>query len=323
VLLVTEAAALRSWWYPVAFVSDVSTGPRAQELLGDAIVVWRSADGVRVAKDRCPHRWAQLSRGRVLNDGTLECPYHGWRFQPEGKAAVIPQLGSGAALPQRACLDMLAVHEAYGLVWVCLETTARGGIPELPEWEAEGCRALPVGVIPYRCAAPVVIDNNLDAAHVAFVHQATFGARQDPRIDVASIQRTEFGLRQSSIVPVANRPGSADPTVRTSVTEIWQPFVQISRFLFPDGLAHILFKACCPRSDSTTDVFVTVIRNDTETDAAADEITDFERRVEDEDARVLATVPPEFPLDVTAQVHLRHDRASIELRRIYAHLLGN
>ena len=84
---------------------------------------------------------------------------------------------------------------------------------------------------------------------------------------------------------------------------------------------HILFKACCPRQDAATDVFVTVIRNDSQADTAADEIIDFERRVEDEDARVLATVPPEFPLDVTAQVHLRHDRAGMELRRLYAQLL--
>jgi hypothetical protein len=258
----------------------------------------------------------------VLDDGTIECPYHGWRFAPSGRAAVIPQIEPGAALPSRACLDLLAVREEYGIVWVCPESPPRGGIPDLPEWGAEGWRAIPVGPISYPCAAPVVVDNNLDAAHVAFVHRATFGAGQDPRIEVASVERTPFGLRQSSALPVANRPGSDDRTVRASVTEIWPPFVQISRFRFPDRLVHILFKACCPRQDAATDVFLTVLRNDTEADAAADEIVDFEQRVEQEDADMLAAVPAGLPLDVTAQVHLRHDRAGIELRRLYADLLS-
>jgi nitrite reductase/ring-hydroxylating ferredoxin subunit len=312
---------LRSWWYPVAFASDVSADPRAQEVLGEAIVVWRSADGIRVARDRCPHRWAQLSRGRVLDDGTLECPYHGWRFDSRGRAAVIPQLRSDAAVPSRACLAMLPVREAYGLVWACPGNEPRGGIPELPEWGAEGWRIIPVGAISYRCAAPVVIDNNLDAAHIAFVHQTSFGAGQDPRIEAATVERTDFGLRQTGVVPVANRPGDDAGTLRASVTEIWPPFVQISRLRFPDGLVHILFKACCPRQDAATDVFLTVLRNDSEADASADGIIDFERRVEHEDARVLVTVPAEFPLDATAQVHLRHDRTSIELRRLYTRLL--
>jgi len=323
VLLVTGSAPLRQWWYPIAFAADIAPGPCARELLGEPIVVWRSAGAVRAAMDRCPHRWARLSAGTVLDDGTLACSYHGWRFDPAGRAALIPALGPGATVPGRACLDMRAAREAYGLVWVCLGSRPpRGGIPDLPEWGAEGWRTITVGAVPYQTAAPVVIDNNVDATHVAFVHRATFGADQDPRIEVASVERTELGLRQSSAMPVANRPGDADGTVRASVTEIWPPFVQISRFRFPDRLVHILFKACCPRRDGATDVFLTVIRNDTEADVAASEIVDFERRVEEEDARVLATVPPEFPLEATAQVHLRHDRAGVELRRLYARLVG-
>ena len=41
-------------------------------------VLWRDGgDEWRVFADRCPHRQAPLSEGRVNEQGELECPYHG------------------------------------------------------------------------------------------------------------------------------------------------------------------------------------------------------------------------------------------------------
>jgi phenylpropionate dioxygenase-like ring-hydroxylating dioxygenase large terminal subunit len=120
VLLVTRAPRLRDLWHPVAFESHVGGGPIARRLLGTQVVVWRTADGaLRAAVDRCPHRWARLSAGSVV-DGALVCPYHGWRFADDGTAAEIPQLESGAATPPTACLDLLPAVAAAGMVWVCL-----------------------------------------------------------------------------------------------------------------------------------------------------------------------------------------------------------
>jgi nitrite reductase/ring-hydroxylating ferredoxin subunit len=38
----------------------------------------------RAFEDRCPHRLAPLSEGRVEADGTLLCAYHAWRFDGGG-----------------------------------------------------------------------------------------------------------------------------------------------------------------------------------------------------------------------------------------------
>jgi nitrite reductase/ring-hydroxylating ferredoxin subunit len=42
----------------------------------------------------CSHffRLAPLSEGRIESDGTLQCSYHGWRFNSEGKCTEIPQV---------------------------------------------------------------------------------------------------------------------------------------------------------------------------------------------------------------------------------------
>ena len=37
------------------------------------------------------HRLAPLSEGRIEADGTLQCAYHGWRFNSEGACTSVPQ----------------------------------------------------------------------------------------------------------------------------------------------------------------------------------------------------------------------------------------
>jgi len=75
-----------SLFHPVALVDDLGAAPLAVQLLGRDLVLWRDArGGVHAATDRCPHRGAALSMGRVHGD-TLECAYHGWRFDGSGRS---------------------------------------------------------------------------------------------------------------------------------------------------------------------------------------------------------------------------------------------
>lgn len=59
--------ALRNTWYVAAWAHEVAPGGLlARRILDEALVLWRSADGAPVAQlDRCPHRLAPLSAGRV------------------------------------------------------------------------------------------------------------------------------------------------------------------------------------------------------------------------------------------------------------------
>jgi phenylpropionate dioxygenase-like ring-hydroxylating dioxygenase large terminal subunit len=81
---------LHGYWYAVAQSSDVAPGPLAVTVLGEPLVLWRTADGVlTAARDRCPHREAPLSLGQVVESG-LQCPYHGWTFGASGACVRIP-----------------------------------------------------------------------------------------------------------------------------------------------------------------------------------------------------------------------------------------
>ena len=62
-MLTTRQPVLRRFWYPVMPAGQIDEGPQPFTLLGERIVLWKSADGGYAAMtDRCPHRSAALSK---------------------------------------------------------------------------------------------------------------------------------------------------------------------------------------------------------------------------------------------------------------------
>lgn len=56
----------RNMWWVAARADEITDKPLARWILELPIVLYRTADGTPVAlDDRCPHRWAPLSEGRV------------------------------------------------------------------------------------------------------------------------------------------------------------------------------------------------------------------------------------------------------------------
>jgi phenylpropionate dioxygenase-like ring-hydroxylating dioxygenase large terminal subunit len=102
------------------------------------VVRLRPTGEVNAFPARCPHRLVPLAAGRVV-DGRLQCTYHGWRFDSEGRCVDIPSLGTTGTPPPRADLVMpWAVEERHGWVWLAPERTAapvppRPSEPPVPE----------------------------------------------------------------------------------------------------------------------------------------------------------------------------------------------
>ncbi len=92
----TPGAGSFNWqkqWYPVAVIDLLDPQkPHPTQLLGVDIVVWRNGDNKwSVFEDKCPHRLAPLSEGRVEDDGTLLCASHAWLFRDDRAGTVIPR----------------------------------------------------------------------------------------------------------------------------------------------------------------------------------------------------------------------------------------
>ena len=83
-------------WVPIASTFELDpTRPSALQFLGQSYVTYfnEAADRWVIYDDACPHRLAPLSEGRVdpKKKSTLECSYHGWEFDADGKCQTIPQ----------------------------------------------------------------------------------------------------------------------------------------------------------------------------------------------------------------------------------------
>jgi nitrite reductase/ring-hydroxylating ferredoxin subunit len=109
-------------WYPVAWQIDLPVGSPTKQTLFDqdyAVVVTPN-DEVLAFVDRCPHRSAALSEGRLVSNAKyLQCAYHGWSFDANGTCVDIPQSsGSPSTYSPRACAKAVPALVHQGMLWL-------------------------------------------------------------------------------------------------------------------------------------------------------------------------------------------------------------
>lgn len=163
-------------WYPVLEPREVKRKPLTVERLGVLLVFWRSSDGrLHAQRDRCPHLGASLGRGQIVGD-TLVCPFHGFAFGTDGHCHLAPALGRHSRIPKGLAVQTLLVREAHDLVWLWWGdvTLASETLPFFEEL-AQGWHHHSFSTqwpVHYTRA----IENQMDVAHLPFVHHNTIGA---------------------------------------------------------------------------------------------------------------------------------------------------
>ena len=325
--MLVDNPVLADHWYVVAEGADLADGPISVRLLDRPLVVWRGPDGTPVAApDRCPHREAPLSAGRVA-DGCLVCPYHGWTFGDGGRCVEVPSSGAGRPVPPAAHLRTVHVVERYGLLWVCLGDPAA----EIPVMEAEDdptFRRINSGVDVWNVSAPRMTDNFLDISHFPFVHVATFGLPTNtevPKVEMRDLDDHFHGY--SYTVEVANEAGAVAsgleaPVITREMSSGFNlPFTVRSTILYETGLQHLILLCTTPIDDVTSYFTFVIWRND-DFSVPAEEVIAFDRAIGAEDKTMLEKVPGVLPLDQQATVSVQSDKASVEWRRRLAALMA-
>ncbi len=318
--------ALRNYWYVVANARSVMPGPVSARLLGEQIVVFRGEGGVLTAAiDRCPHREAPLSAGRVVA-GCMQCAYHGWEFAAGGRCVRLPS-APGVAIPPRARLATLPVQESYGLVWVCLGDPV-APIPCIPQESDPAFRRINNPFEVWGVSATRMTDNFMDISHFPFVHTGTFGREQDtrvPKIELGPLDDDFFGYAYEVEV---NNPDAARSTSGLSAASLTRrmttgfnlPFTTRSTIHYETGLDHILLLCPTPK-DHVSSYFTFVVWRNDDFSVSADDVIAFDRAIGAEDKAMLERVPGVLALDLTATVSVQADKPSVEWRRRFIELL--
>jgi len=324
-MLPTRQKVLRRFWYPVLRAGDLDKGPQPFTLLGEAIVVWRRPDGTPAAiADRCCHRTAKLSLGTLDPGGNIVCGYHGWTFDGTGKCVRIPQRENPQATG-RVAVEGFRAAERYGHIWVALDEPLCD-LPRIPEAEEPGFRRVDQFHEEWAIGALRLMENSFDVAHPAFVHRSTFGDISRPLPPTLPIVvENDWGFDYFVESDVAVRGAEAADTLKVAEgtttrrrTNTWyMPFVRRLGIAYPNGLRHTIVTAATPIADDRTMLVQFCFRNDTEETVSSEQVIAFDRKIIDEDRRILEGCAWDVPLAVVdgEEFHMPSDRPGLAMRR--------
>jgi phenylpropionate dioxygenase-like ring-hydroxylating dioxygenase large terminal subunit len=181
-------------WFILCLSSELRKKPIVRELFGTKLVLFRDGAGkVGALLDRCPHRNVPLSEGAVHKDGTLQCPYHGWRFDAGGACRFIPSLPGEPDGKARRALAF-PTREQDGFVWVYSTPAEKGeptSAPHVFAYKDKPGYSTVTQVVEAKGTLYSTIENALDVPHTAFLHRGLFRAESRGISITAKVHRTK------------------------------------------------------------------------------------------------------------------------------------
>lgn len=323
-MLVTQQAVFRRHWHAVMPMSALQDGPKPFTLLGENIVLFLDEHGEPAAlKDRCCHRTAKLSKGWCKN-GKLQCGYHGWVYDRQGRVIEIPQYGADREIPKDYGTPSYRCVARHGYAWVALEET-EADIPEMPEFGAPGWRTIFQFYETWHTSPVRALENSFDNSHFSFVHRATFGVAAQPRPSRYEIVENEQGFYAETVIDAANperfqRISGVKETItqRHMRNAYMQPFSRRLDIEYPSGVRHVIINCFTPIDDGRMQLCQWLFRNDTEEDCPAQMLIDFDAEITREDKDILESTDADAVVDLRrrgVEFSMDSDRPGILIRR--------
>ncbi|WP_244977495.1 aromatic ring-hydroxylating dioxygenase subunit alpha [Burkholderia puraquae] len=182
---------LLNTWYMAGWGSELVQGELlTRKLLDQQIVMFRDSDNLAHAlQDRCPHRFAPLSCGRLLAEkGVVQCGYHGLQFDGSGKCVTNPH-GDGK-IPAAAQVRSYPLVERFSVMWIWMGEPERADPSTIPDFACMDPQNWYVGKGYLRPRANYLleVENILDLSHIEFLHPGLLGSE--------SVRRARTEVRQ-------------------------------------------------------------------------------------------------------------------------------
>ncbi len=216
-----DGELLWGFWYPALRTNELRGSALVTSTRMDVpLVLGRDAAGKAFAmRDVCPHRAFPLSAGSC--DGkTVECTYHGWRFDAHtGQCTEIPSITADSKLQcDRIYAGSFPCEERDGYVWVYF-ANPEGRAARLVDGKPDRSSVSPPPELPkfsdrYRiahltaditCNMDTGITGLMDPAHGPFVHQSWYWrSRRSIREKQKTFEPIPLGFRMSSHAPSSN-----------------------------------------------------------------------------------------------------------------------
>lgn len=179
------------YWWPVATEAQLRKAqPIARTLLDTPLVLFLDETGKPTAlHDRCPHRHAPLSRGKVVS-GQIACPYHGWRFDARGACTRVPGLAPDKT--RHELIPLVQVKEQGGLIWATLGEPLQNPTPARSMAPADTDSFFMTDTV--ACRIDEAAENFLDGFHTHFVHAGWIRRDHQRQTVTAKVKRITQGI---------------------------------------------------------------------------------------------------------------------------------
>ena len=213
---------LRNAWYMAGWSEELGQGLLPRRIAGRALVLYRGEDGAPAAlDDRCPHRFAPLSRGRREGDAIV-CGYHGLAFDRSGACVANP---FSRRTPPRAVVRSWPLHERDGIVWLwrgVADEADPGLIPDFSVLAESPVSRTLHGYVLMKAGYEYGTDNLMDLSHIEFVHTGSFAGSGVIFAGSHEVRKDGETLRSNWWMPGVKAPAhTAGIYPRDMVTDHW------------------------------------------------------------------------------------------------------
>lgn len=169
---------VRNAWYVACWADELGEGQLVgRKILGEPVVLYRKSDGsLGAVEDRCPHRHAPLSLGRIVEGDRIQCIYHGLEFDAAGMCTKNPHPPGN--IPSRAKIKSYTAIEKHKAIWIWMGDRAPDvskvpnfsvldNVPELYTTKRDK--------LMIKANYELVVDNLLDLSHTCYLHEGILG----------------------------------------------------------------------------------------------------------------------------------------------------
>ena len=295
-------------WSIVGSADDVPNDKLLQRTVaGERVVLFRDASGqVCALLDRCPHRGVALSLGK-LKGGTVECPFHGWRFDGAGRNCGVPW--NPDAKTEQLSAIAIPVREHAGLLWLFTGRDPPSEpyvSPSLLESDIKLCTQSTL----WQCHWTRAMENMLDMPHLPFVHRRTIGKPMAQagtgRMEVDWTE-TDYGAELLGTIEGRTR--------QTRLTYLRPNAMEL--VIDPPGKTLRIIAVCLPETATRTRMIFASLRSFAKWRALDPLFRWSNRRIAAEDKAVLESSQPVEVPPPREERSVRTDLPTLAFRKFY------
>ena len=184
---------MRQFWHALYRSQDLPSGhAKPIRIMSEDFALYRGHSGqAQVVDYHCPHRGAPLHLGWIEED-SIRCVYHGWKFDSCGQC--VDQPAEEAGFARKVQLRTYPTREYLGLIFGYFGPGEPPPFPHFPHRSTEGLIQV-WNVEPVPCNYLQSFENSMDEVHVAFAHQPGGShAKLSADLPIITAEETDWGM---------------------------------------------------------------------------------------------------------------------------------